>query len=114
MEIQGLVHEIGATQNISDTFKKRDLIIEYAENPEYKEYLKFEAVQDKVNLFDTVKVGEKVEVSFNLRGRAHTKDGKTSYFNSLVAWKLNKLGSASESAHVPAGVESDEDQDLPF
>lgn len=94
MELKGKVHEIGAIQEISDKFKKRDIIIEYAENPTYPEYIRFEALQDKASLFDSVSVGDEVEVNFNLRGRPWTdKNGKTSYFNTLVVWRIHKIGS---------------------
>lgn len=121
MDIKGKVHEVGALQQVSDTFKKRDLIIEYAENPTYPEYVKFEALQDKTALFDTLKVGDEVEVSFNLRGRPWTnKEGVTSYLNSLVIWKLTTLNKATAQAAAPAyaapqGAALDpEDDDLPF
>src|SRR5690606_23321509 len=91
MEITGKVHEIGAVQQVTETFKKRDLVIEYAENPQYPEFIKFEATQDRVNLFDNLSSGDEVAVSFNLRGRPWTnKEGVTTYFNSLVAWRVNK------------------------
>lgn len=124
MEIKGKVHEIGAVQQVSETFKKRDLIIEYAENPTYPEYIKFETLKDKTSLLDALKVGDEVEVSFNLRGRPWTdKTGKTSYFNSLVAWRLNKLAAGSAPAQnaghdyappVDLSNKPGEDDDLPF
>ena len=92
MEITGKVHEIGAVQEVTATFKKRDLVIEYAENPQYPEFIKFEATQDRVNLFDNLNSGDEINVSFNLRGRPWTnKEGVTTYFNSLVAWRVNKV-----------------------
>ena len=123
MEIKGKVHEIGAIQQVSETFKKRDLIVEYAENPTYPEYLKFEAIQDKTALFDTIKVGDEVEVSFNLRGRPWTnKEGVTSYFNSMHVWRLTTLSNSGTSSNVtpelvnPVDVSTaaGEDDDLPF
>lgn len=122
MEIKGKVHEIGAVQQVSDTFKKRDLIIEYAENPSYPEYIRFEALQDKTALFDSIKAGDEVEVSFNLRGRPWTdKTGKTSYFNSLVVWRLNTLANSGSAEPTPAfappvdlNSAPGEDDDLPF
>ncbi len=120
MELKGKVHEIGALQQVSETFKKRDLIIEYAENPTYPEYIRFEALQDKTGLFDSLKVGDQVEVAFNLRGRPWTdKTGKVSYFNSLVVWRINSLNNAAGATPEyapPADLSSapgDED-DLPF
>lgn len=97
MTIKGKVHEIGALQQVSDTFKKRDLIIEYAENPTYPEFIKFEATNDKTALFDALNIGDEVEVTFNLRGRPWTnKEGVTSYFNSLIIWKLTFSSSLVE------------------
>ncbi|QIL42592.1 DUF3127 domain-containing protein [Pedobacter sp. HDW13] len=122
MEIKGKVHEIGATQQVSETFKKRDLIVEYAENPTYPEYIRFEALQDKTALLDTFKTGDEVEVFFNLRGRPWTdKTGKTSYFNSLVIWRINAVAAGAPAASTPAYAApvdvsntSGEDDDLPF
>jgi len=121
MELKGKVHEIGALQQVSETFKKRDLIVEYAENPTYPEYIRFEALQDKTALFDSLKVGDEIEVSFNLRGRPWTaKDGKVSYFNSLVVWRINALtnnAAASTPAYAPPvdlNSAPGDDDDLPF
>ncbi len=121
MEIKGKVHEIGATQQVSETFKKRDLIVEYAENPTYPEYIRFEALQDKTALLDTFKTGDEVEVFFNLRGRPWTdKAGKTSYFNSLVIWRVNAVAGApaastpAYAAPVDVSNAPGEDDDLPF
>lgn len=121
MEIKGKVHEIGAVQQISETFKKRDLIVEYTENPSYPEYIRFEALQDKITLFDNLKPGDEVEVSFNLRGRPWTnKEGVTSYFNSLVIWRLTILGPQMTEAAQPTADSvnlidsSSEKDDLPF
>ncbi|WP_129716907.1 DUF3127 domain-containing protein [Pedobacter sp. SYP-B3415] len=122
MEIKGKVHEVGATQQVSETFKKRDLIVEYAENPSYPEYIRFEALQDKTALLDPLKAGDMVEVHFNLRGRPWTdKSGKTSYFNSLVVWRINAVapnaaGQSSPEYAPPMDVNNapGEDDDLPF
>lgn len=124
MEIKGKVHEIGAVTQVSETFKKRDLIVEYVENPSYPEYIRFEAMQDKTALFDTLNVGQEIEVSFNLRGRPWTnKEGVTSYFNSLVVWRITPLAAsvATSAASAPAVAlpvdvvaTSGEDDDLPF
>ena len=122
MEIKGKVHEIGAIQQVSETFKKRDLIVEYAENPSYPEYIRFEALQDKTALFDSLKAGDEVEVSFNLRGRPWTdKAGKTSYFNSLVVWRINTRPNSGTEAPAPAfappvdlNTPAGEEDDLPF
>ncbi|MGH2623066.1 MAG: DUF3127 domain-containing protein [Sphingobacterium sp.] len=124
MEIRGKVHEVGATQQVTESFKKRDLIVAYAENPQFVEYIRFEATQDRVNIFDSLAVGDEVEVSFNLRGRPWTnKEGMTTYFNSLVAWRVTKVATTSAAAPAPGysdmppvdiSTNNAEDDDLPF
>lgn len=123
MQLKGKVHEVGQTQNVTESFKKRDIIIAYAENPQFVEYIRFEATQDNVSKFDSLSIGDDVEVEFNLRGRPWTnKDGITTYFNSLVIWKVTKLSSASTVATQPSYAEmppidisnNGDDKDLPF
>lgn len=130
MEIRGKVHEIGDVQQVTDTFKKRDLVVQYAENPQFVEYIKFEATQDRTAIFDNLNVGDEVEVSFNLRGRPWTnRDGVTSYFNSLVAWRVSKVSGAAGDAGgqsapgpqsfdapptVDIAADNGKDDDLPF
>lgn len=119
MEIKGKVHEIGEVQQVTDTFKKRDLIVQYAENPQFVEYIRFEATQDRTSLFDNLNVGDEVEVAFNLRGRPWTnRDGITTYFNSLVAWRVSKVASDPAEAQVtPTAAQvpsTGSDDDLPF
>lgn len=122
MEIRGRVHEVGEVLQVTDTFKKRDLIIQYAENPQFVEYIKFEANQDRTSIFDNLNVGDEVEVSYNLRGRPWTnKDGVTTYFNSLIAWRINKIVVSSVTpppAAIPPTVDitndDGKDDDLPF
>ena len=92
MDIKGIVHFIGETIAVSDTFKKRELIVEIIENPQYPEFVKFEAIQDKVSLLDGLSVGENVEVYFNLKGREwKNKEGVAQYFNALHVWKVVKI-----------------------
>lgn len=129
MEIEGKVHEVSDVIEIKEGFKKRELIIEYtSEGSQYSEFLKFEALQDKVSLFDKLKAGDQVEVAFNLRGRPWTdKMGKTSYFNSMVAWKIKPKGQPvshqenntepwnTDAKSTSAETASDEgNDDLPF
>lgn len=124
MELKGRVHEVGQIQQVTDSFKKRDLIVAYAENPQFVEYLNFQATQDRVSIFDNLQIGDDIEVSFNLRGRPWTNaQGVTTYFNSLVAWRIIKLANTSAAAaptyaDIPAPVDisssGDDDDGLPF
>lgn len=113
MEIKGKVFEIGNIENVNEKFKKRELILEYAENPEYVEYIKFEATQNKVDLLNTLRVGDEVEISFNLRGRGwKDKSGKQNYTNNLVIWRVVKATQAY-SGQLSV-VSNDDTNDMPF
>lgn len=120
MQISGKVHEVGDIQQVSESFKKRDLIVAYAENPQFVEYIRFEATQDNTAKFDGLNPGDDVEVHFNLRGRPWTnKDNVTTYFNSLVAWRVQKLAEGSVQTSTPANNIAEQsanepDDDLPF
>jgi len=56
------------------------------------------------------KVGDEVEVSFNVSSREFS--GK--YYHNLDAWKLNKAESKPVAVPVSADLNSSEDDDLPF
>lgn len=100
MDIKGKLVEIFDTTRVSDKFQKREFAVEYAENPSYPEYIKFELIQDKCSLLDQFHVGQEVQVHFNLKGRKWTDpQGAVKYFNSLQAWKVVAVG--SEQPHAP-------------
>jgi hypothetical protein len=113
MEIKGTIEVIFDEQVISDSFKKREFVLRYADNPDYPELIKLEFVQDKTVLLDSYKVGQDVTVAINLRGRKWTDpQGVDKYFNTLVAWKI-------DGAQVPTLSVKDvqvpgEADDLPF
>lgn len=103
-ELTGRIVEISATQQVSGKFQKREFVVEYTENPQYPEYIKFECIQDKCDLLDKFAAGQEVEVMFNLKGRKWTDaKGEVKYFNSMQAWKINAAGN-SNAANGPAPV----------
>ncbi|TDI69097.1 MAG: DUF3127 domain-containing protein [Bacteroidetes bacterium] len=124
MNIKGKILELKDTVQVTDTFKKREFIVEYADNPQYPEFIKFELIQDKCDLIDDLKVDQEVDVHFNLRGRKWTDPkGEVKYFNSLQAWRIDPVGSGPSQAandpgstQEPAWLNADDnsDDDLPF
>jgi len=121
MDITGTIKNIFETQQIKETFKKREFVIEYAENPTYPEFIKFETIQDNTSMLDDFKPGDQVKVFFNLKGREWTNPkGEVVYFNSLQAWRVTPA--EGEQSFVPdtgsseqnADFGSGESDDLPF
>ena len=122
MEITGKLVEIFDTVQINDSFRKREFVVEYSENSQYPEFIKFELFQDKVEIIDGYKVGDEVEVAFNLKGRKwNDPKGGVKYFNTLQAWRLGKK---SDDHPKPEGgtpmdepewlADQDDDNVLPF
>ena len=102
MDIKGKILEIFDTQDITNTFRKREFVLEYAENPQYPELLKFELIQEKCDLLNSFNVGQEVNVFFNLKGRKWTDPkGEIKYFNSLQAWRLQPAEDNQEATGPP-------------
>jgi hypothetical protein len=92
MNIQGKIHVIKEVQQVTDTFKKREFVVQYDENPMYPQYVLFQMIQDKCDLINGFNVGDMVDVSFNIRGREWTSpQGEIKYFNTLDAWRISPL-----------------------
>lgn len=90
MQVTGKIFKLFDTQNVSEKFKKREFVLEYAENPMYPQYVLFQATQDKCAILDNYQTGQNVVVDFNLRGREWiSPQGEKKYFNTLECWRIN-------------------------
>ncbi|MBN2527935.1 MAG: DUF3127 domain-containing protein [Deltaproteobacteria bacterium] len=122
-EIQGTIHSIGATTEYgSNGFKKREFVIKLTgedENPAYPNHVALELIKDKCAIMDTFKVGEEINVRFNLSGRLWQGSGKPERcFTSLQAWKVDRLQNSANAEgdnfdEPPPGF-ADYDDDIPF
>ena len=93
MEISGKIKVINPTKEVSDSFKKRELVVTTDEN--YPQHISIDFVQDKCAILDSYNIGENVKVSINIRGKEYTnKQGEVSYFNQINGWKIEKTDSA--------------------
>lgn len=98
MVVEGKLHIKFDTVQVSEKFAKRDFVIELQDNPLYPQYVLLQLTQDKTGLLDGHNVGDKLEVTFNLRGREWVSpQGECKYFNTLEAWRIQgeKGGSPS-------------------
>ena len=94
MEITGKVKVIGADQQISASFKKREIVVTTDE--QYPQVIMIEFNQDKCDLLNKIKVGDEVKVSINIRGREWVNQhGETKYFNSIQGWRIESLTNAA-------------------
>ena len=88
-EVVGTILAIMDTQQITDTFKKREFALEILDG-NYAQTVKFQTVQDKTDVIDEYNIGQNVKVFFNLRGREYTRksDGATDYWLNLECWRI--------------------------
>ena len=125
MEVTGKVKVINPTQQVTDSYKKRELVVTTEE--QYPQHILIEFAQDKCSLLDNYQVGQNVKVSINLRGREWINpQGETKFFNSIQGWRIEKVQEedpsapqipqtlASESSEPATNFKEEEDDDLPF
>lgn len=87
-QLTGVLREIYPVQEISDKFRKRDIVIT-DNSSQYEQHIKMQVTQDRCELFDKCNVGDTVNVHYNLRGKQYTKkDGTIDYFTTLEVWKV--------------------------
>jgi hypothetical protein len=124
MEVLGKIKVISAEQQISASFKKRELVVTTDE--QYPQSIMIEFVQDKCDLLNNYNIGEAVKVSINLGGREWVNpQGETKYFNSIKGWRIERLTADSSTQPTPpmpaaatfapaTNLNEEEADDLPF
>ena len=127
-DFTGKLYRIFDTQQVKETFKKREFVIE-DQSGQYPNFIKFELIQDRCGLLDGYNEGDEVTVSFDLRGR----EWNDKFFTNLHAWRLQSAGggqapqqggggqqaqpAAQQPAAAPApgfSTEGASNDDLPF
>jgi single-strand DNA-binding protein len=99
MEVIGIIKAKFDTTVVSERFRKRDFVLTVEPGSPYPQHVSFQLVQDKVSLVDNFAIGEEVKVLFNLKGREWVSpQGETKYFNTIDAWRIEKVGSGHSSA----------------
>ena len=123
MEVTGKVKVVNPEQQVSASFKKRELVVTTDE--QYPQHILIEFTQDKCDLLSSYKQGEAVKVSINLRGREWVNpQGEAKYFNSIQGWRIERVGNEAPSQAPPmpsaetfapaTNLNEDEPDDLSF
>ncbi len=111
LTISGVIEVINDTQTFKNEFTKKTFVIKTMDE-KYPQSVILETIKDKTSLLGGLRIGDAVEVKFNIRGNNY--EGK--YFNNLQVWELNKLitpeGSENSSKKIQKVQESEDD--LPF
>ena len=117
MELEGTIFKKFDTQKVKDSFQKREFVMEVSDGA-YPQRIKMELTQDKCQLLDSYKEGDKIKVSFNIRG----SEWQGKYFVNLQAWKIDGQGGSNAGNNgggynpppPPDDLNDGSDNDLPF
>ncbi len=128
MELQGTIKRISELLTFPSGFQKREMVLNTEE--QYPQPINLEFLSEKADLLNSYKVGDRVKVSINIRGREWTSpQGEVKYFNSITGWRIEKTEASNDfnepvqaKNSVPAqepetsksNVFDSEDDDLPF
>jgi hypothetical protein len=127
-KLSGTLKVKNSTVQVSEKFSKREFVLTDSSSM-YPQDIMFQLTQDKCSLIDAANPGEQIEVSFNIRGREWTSpQGEVKYFNTLEAWRVEKLGASNAGMPQggpsamnldpipsnPASTAPADDDDLPF
>lgn len=124
MEVVGKIKHIGEIQQVSASFRKRELVVTTEE--QYPQHILIEFNQDKCDILNSYKFQEDVRVGVNLRGREWVNpQGETRYFNSIQGWRIERTAAPQSATQQYANNQQppaqqfqpqigDEPDDLPF
>ena len=101
----GRVVHVGQTETVGEKGFRKRLLVVTDESEKYPQEVPFEAVQDGVDKLDNIKVGDTVEVSYNIRGNAY--NGK--WYVNLNLWKVDVQSSATPTPAQPKATSKQEE-----
>lgn len=99
-EMVGTIKLVKDLMTFASGFTKREFVLE-TEDGNYPQNISFSCLKDNTSLLDSVKAGDRVKVTFSIRGHEYNQR----FFNDLVAFKLAKVaedGSTVEYDQVAA------------
>ena len=114
-EVEGTLKVLMEPMTFQGGFRKREFVVT-EEDERYPQDIKFAVVQNNCALLDSFKPGDKVRVTFSLRGNLY----KDRYYTDLQAFKIERLdvdGSSSEPIPQPPEdfvADTVTDDDMPF
>ena len=105
-------------KQITERFRKREFVLELAENARYPQSVLFQLTGDRCESLDDFEVGDEVRVEFSLRGREwKSPSGEVKYFNSLDVWTIEKNAPKHFDEEPPFPEEPPamrDENDIPF
>lgn len=98
MEVTGQLKLKYDIQKVSEKFQKRDFVLSTDLSTPYPQHVSFQVTQDKCSMLDPFNEGDEIKVQFNLRGREWNGPQGIKFFNTLEAWRIEKVAAGSSNA----------------
>lgn len=99
--INGTVKLVGKTQQISERFSKREVVVTETTG-QYPQHIPVEFANDKTSLLDDFGPGDQVTLTAYVNGREWTgNDGVTKHFLSLRGDRIERAGAAPSPHAAP-------------
>ena len=118
IDTSGRIHAVFDAKQVTERFRKREFVLELADNPRYPQFVLFQLTGDRCENLDGFSVGDEVQLEFSLRGREwQSPQGETRYFNSLDVWTIERAGAGQGLEEPPPPPEPPPPQDgddIPF
>lgn len=114
-DMTGTVKMVMDPMTFDSGFNKREFVVT-SEEDRFPQDIKFECIKDKASLLDGIEPGQRVTVSFDVRGNEY----KGRYFVNLSAWRIEPAAETSEPDVVDGPPldqrepPPEEDPDAPF
>lgn len=103
LEVTGKLLVKYDAQQVNERFKKREFVLELAEEINgnvYTNYAKMQLVQQKCDILDRFNEGDNVKVSFNIKGNRWERDGKVNFITNLDAWRIEAATAGSSMGNT--------------
>tara|TARA_R100000353_G_scaffold156480_1_gene115480 strand:+ start:667 stop:996 length:330 start_codon:yes stop_codon:yes gene_type:complete len=109
MNLKGTIKLINNIQKVSHKLTKQQIVVTIDEDTKYPQDIAIEFLNDKTQILQKYKVGDKVSVDINLRGNEY--NGK--YYNNLVGWRMAHIIN-NEVTNSQQNPQREAEIDLPF
>ncbi|MEI7948257.1 MAG: DUF3127 domain-containing protein [bacterium] len=107
-EMMGSVKVIFEPQTFPSGFSKREFVITMEDD--YPQDVKFACIKEKCGLLDNVVVGERIKVTFRIKGNLF----KERYFVDLQAFRIDKTDVDGSSVSYDEAAPVPSDEPMPF
>lgn len=107
-EMVGSVKVIFEPMVFQSGFTKREFVLTMEDD--YPQDIKFACVKEKCSMLDNVVPGERVKVTFRIRGNLF----KERYFVDLQAFRIEKMDADGSSVSYDEAAPAPSDEPMPF